>query len=407
MVSHLAAMSARLVTLSAELAEQERLHSAATLSPVKPVAAFSTSTPSQLLQPPTIGQGSQRVQPDQPAFEPGVDDDDSTDEEREDANETGVIINPSLTLPASPSSRDAVVAAVASNGTLVMVMSPSGPVPMWMTPAGTLVPPANVVSPWMASSTNVATGMLSPLSNYAAASSMFPSSPTASAPMMAPVGSPRVAFDQSSAPVMSALPQSHMATQDLSMSMLAPASSPSRTVGSTEAPPAGHLGSFVFVRNPRHNVAKPSCDNPKFWLGRVAEVMRGGRVRLHWHRETSLGSANFVATNNYFTEHTHATHAVSSAVYLPTIRAWRVFPTVDELETLLAAEEMERGGRTTETSTSLNQMRGPGEHFSIGTFVYLRNTRFEGSETPDLPRYWVARVTGQSSTSSAAVGGGA
>jgi hypothetical protein len=44
------------------------------------------------------------------------------------------------------------------------------------------------------------------------------------------------------------------------------------------------LGSFMYVRNAKWTVDRDTPDNPKFWVGRVAEIIRGGRVRLHWHR---------------------------------------------------------------------------------------------------------------------------
>ena len=44
------------------------------------------------------------------------------------------------------------------------------------------------------------------------------------------------------------------------------------------------LGTFMYVKNVKWTKDSHSTDNPKYWVGRVAEIIRGGRVRLHWHR---------------------------------------------------------------------------------------------------------------------------
>jgi hypothetical protein len=62
------------------------------------------------------------------------------------------------------------------------------------------------------------------------------------------------------------------------------------------------LGSFLYVKNARAIPGAVTTDNPKYWVGRVAEIIRGGRVRLHWHRETSLQSGVYVPTNHFFAD---------------------------------------------------------------------------------------------------------
>jgi hypothetical protein len=59
------------------------------------------------------------------------------------------------------------------------------------------------------------------------------------------------------------------------------------------APASGQLGSFMYVKNSRYDgsaLRPPTPDNPRFWVGRVAEIMRGGRMRLHWHRFSCTGA---------------------------------------------------------------------------------------------------------------------
>jgi hypothetical protein len=43
--------------------------------------------------------------------------------------------------------------------------------------------------------------------------------------------------------------------------------------GGKAAPSGGQLGSFMFVKNSRFDPAAPTADNPRFWVGRVAEIM--------------------------------------------------------------------------------------------------------------------------------------
>ena len=58
----------------------------------------------------------------------------------------------------------------------------------------------------------------------------------------------------------------------------------------------------MFVKNAHFKPATRSPEMPEFWVGRVAEIVRGGRAQLHWHMEMELGSGLYVPTNNYFPE---------------------------------------------------------------------------------------------------------
>ena len=180
------------------------------------------------------------------------------------------------------------------------------------------------------------------------------------------------------------------------------------------APTAG-LGSFMFVRNSRHDDAKPpSPDNPRFWVGRVAEIMRGGRVRLHWHRETEPGSGTYEATNNYFPERGALLRPFKSAVYDAARRAWLVYPVVERMPeaAAVAAGDRERALLAARAATATadaeddgvdgaakGSSAGPGAvsdmaPLPVGSFVFMRNARFKAdAESPAMPRYWVARVT--------------
>ena len=106
--------------------------------------------------------------------------------------------------------------------------------------------------------------------------------------------------------------------------------------GAKPAPESG-LGSFMFVKNSRFDAAKPSPDSPRFWVGRVAEIMRGGRIRLHWHRETALGSGAYVPTNNYFPERAALLRAFQQAVFDAERREWRVHPALELAEDVATA----------------------------------------------------------------------
>jgi hypothetical protein len=116
--------------------------------------------------------------------------------------------------------------------------------------------------------------------------------------------------------------------------------------------------------------------------------MRGGRMRLHWHRESALGSGLYVPTNNYFPERATLLQAFRAVMYDPAKRAWQVFPT---LETPLP-EELDGGagpsgvGPAAPTAAPAAPAPAAGA-FSLGGFVFLRNARFRPeAETPLLPR---------------------
>jgi hypothetical protein len=101
----------------------------------------------------------------------------------------------------------------------------------------------------------------------------------------------------------------------------APEPEPVVPPGGKAAPGGGALGSFMYLKNSRFDPAAPSPDNPVYWVGRVAEIMRGGRVRLHWHRETALGSGAYVSTNNYFPERAALLQSFRAVVWEPAAKA--------------------------------------------------------------------------------------
>ena len=74
------------------------------------------------------------------------------------------------------------------------------------------------------------------------------------------------------------------------------------SLGAAPTPGGVRLGDFVFVKNAHFKPATRSPEMPEFWVGRVAEIVRGGRAQLHWHMEMELGSGLYVPTNNYFPE---------------------------------------------------------------------------------------------------------
>jgi hypothetical protein len=176
----------------------------------------------------------------------------------------------------------------------------------------------------------------------------------------------------------------------------APEPEPVVPPGGKAAPGGGALGSFMYLKNSRFDPAAPSPDNPVYWVGRVAEIMRGGRVRLHWHRETALGSGAYVSTNNYFPERAALLQSFRAVVWEPAAKAWRTYPALERATAEEAAVAAARAAK--------GQARGGGAAastpaapaaLSIGAFVFLRNARFKpGAESPIMPRYWVARVTG-------------
>jgi len=146
----------------------------------------------------------------------------------------------------------------------------------------------------------------------------------------------------------------------------------------------------MYVKNSRFDPANPTPDNPVFWVGRIAEIMRGGRMRLHWHRETSLGSGLYVPTNNYFPEKASALQAFRAVVLDPTLKAWRTYPILERATIEEAAVAAARAAKA-----ALLESQGVQDTLAIGSFVYLRNARFkQETESPIMPRYWVARVTG-------------
>jgi len=386
----------------------------------------------------------------------------------------GVLVNPSLSWA---SHGDGML-----TGTPVMVMSPAGPVQMLMTPAGVLVPyvptPAShLTSPAMfappthtshhgggisrgsrglVASPGLVQRPLATPGPVPAISSALPSPQPAASSVSSPMPLPEptlsefdgLVSDASIAPplpglgdppavpseVVTASLSRRAAPQPHSLAAVMPDAAAAQAAvtvgvmppGSRPAPPSGQLGSFMYVKNSRFDASRPTPDNPRFWVGRIAEIMRGGRVRLHWHRETELGSGLYIPTNNYFPERSALLRPFKAAGFDPSKRAWQVFPVVERLSPdEEAASAKLAGSVTTVPGGGEDDAAGGGggvpgvkpggtgpqsdaEDIVIGSFVFLRNARFRGdAETTDMPRYWVARVTGTAVPPAALLGGGA
>jgi hypothetical protein len=370
-------------------------------------------------------------------------------------SDSGLIMNPSLSMSAQVFQTQRTLVS----GTPVMVMSPAGPVAMFITADGQLVPASQptAASPWgvpagpamvypVVQSTQVPYSR-APAANQAIASRgsrglvADPASPEASVTKSDYVttsdssGLPtNVKVPQASLPTMThwdagTLPgmgDTHHLASGVAMSAggveanqamrrtehhergpADPAAAIQAGVippGSKLAPPSGQLGSFMFVKNSRFDVAKPSSDNPRYWVGRIAEIMRGGRMRLHWHRETELCSGIYVATNNYFPEKTTSLRPFRSAAFDSSRKAWQLYPVIEritneaELDPPLVRHAEDDSTGDTGTPSVKPSSVGPetdGDEFAVGSFVFMRNARFKpDSETVEVPRYWVARVTG-------------
>ena len=164
--------------------------------------------------------------------------------------------------------------------------------------------------------------------------------------------------------------------------------------GGKAAPVGGSLGSFMYVKNSRFDPAAPSSDNPHFWVGRIAEIMRGGKMRLHWHREVELGGGHYVPTNNYFPEKANLLQSFKAVIFEPSEKAWRTYPALERETAEEAAVLASRAAKAAAAAAAA--ALSPASGLSVGSFVYLRNARFNSAvpETPIMPRYWVARVTG-------------
>ena len=89
------------------------------------------------------------------------------------------------------------------------------------------------------------------------------------------------------------------------------------------------LDSFVYVKNARFNKATHSVEMPQYWVGRIAEIIRGGRVRLHWHVELKLGSGLYAPTNNFFVENAALLNGVTRTVYDKKKKAFQIYPILE------------------------------------------------------------------------------
>eukprot|EP01138_Halocafeteria_seosinensis_P003023 gb/GECG01003087.1/.p1 GENE.gb/GECG01003087.1/~~gb/GECG01003087.1/.p1 ORF type:complete len:1730 (+),score=238.62 gb/GECG01003087.1/:1-5190(+) len=197
-----------------------------------------------------------------------------------------------------------------------------------------------------------------------------------------------------------------------------------------EAPPSGQLGGFMYFRNSdfesRLASGEPhSPDNPRYWVGCVAEIMMNGYMRLHWHREMSLKSGIYIPTNHFFTERASVLKPIYRAVRLKEKKAWQIDPVVEDEEdtsvvTSTVPDTSVDNSKYTETpleslgntpkqeSTSRGQLEPTGSsqekvgtqqtkkqkvQVSPGQFVILNNSMFTPEEhSVYLPKYWICRV---------------
>lgn len=203
-----------------------------------------------------------------------------------------------------------------------------------------------------------------------------------------------------------------------------------------EAPPSGQLGGFMYVRNSNFEnslaAGDPhSPDNPKYWVGRVVEIMRTGYMRLHWHRELSLGSGMYIPTNSYFPEKASLLQSIEKAVWLKDQKAWQISPVIEENEekessvapvsSSKASPDLNRptvASKSTDESEGAQNVLTMGnssdfgttkstenvenreltreetlKYFAPGKFVIMRNSMFDPQEhSVYLPKYWICRI---------------
>lgn len=182
------------------------------------------------------------------------------------------------------------------------------------------------------------------------------------------------------------------------------AASRSRMSVVTSADPVS-LGSFFFSRNPKWTPETHSPAKPRFWVGRVVEIQRNGRVRLHWHKETELFSGVYQPTNNYFTQKASELRPFTNSAVDKVSKGWALFPVVERM----TPDSPRREVAPEPVKPALLGGMGPPvpsvgqEPVSIGSFVFLRNARYApAKESVALPRYWVGRVTAVSAPTPAA-----
>jgi hypothetical protein len=77
-------------------------------------------------------------------------------------------------------------------------------------------------------------------------------------------------------------------------------------------------------------------------VGRVVEIKRGGKIRLHWFKETRLMSGMYSGTNSYFVERASNLTPFISYAADKTTRTVALFPLV-EVDDKLAASKKHSG----------------------------------------------------------------
>ncbi|KAA0175065.1 hypothetical protein FNF27_03363 [Cafeteria roenbergensis] len=178
--------------------------------------------------------------------------------------------------------------------------------------------------------------------------------------------------------------------------------------------PVSGLGSFMYVKNTRRKPGQEvTPDRPRYWVGRVTELSRDGVYKMHWFRETELGSSLYQPTNHYFRERVQFLRPFKLVTLEKAARAWRCFPPIqikgDAQDSEGVAKEASAAAQAAavtpdeaaadpdaerkETASMGPDVDGDGQPMAVGAFVFLRNGRFDSSrETASNPRYWVARV---------------
>jgi hypothetical protein len=79
---------------------------------------------------------------------------------------------------------------------------------------------------------------------------------------------------------------------------------------------------------------------PRFWVGRVVEIKRGGKIRLHWFKETRLTSGMYSGTNSYFVERASNLTPFISYAADKTTRTVALFPLVEVDDKLAASKKL-------------------------------------------------------------------
>ena len=96
--------------------------------------------------------------------------------------------------------------------------------------------------------------------------------------------------------------------------------------------PLEGLKAFMYVMNAHWKAEtdgkEPTAEKPRYWVGRVSEIMRSGWYRLHWYKESEPGSGLFRPTNNYFRERVAALRQFKTSVRDKAAKGWRLYPII-------------------------------------------------------------------------------